>query len=342
MRICSPTTGGLFKPMVVGSGPTRLIECKGKPGKPLTRRAFARLAVRVRSELAERWQENGSRARCRRRRALAASGALSHFLLFAAPPTLILTRPRMSRVPQYHQLMNPLLQALRDLGGSGSIEEIYEKVAENLRLPEEVLSIPHNPEKSNRSEVEYRLAWARIYFKKYGILENSSRGVWLIAPDKRHVEKIDPQEVMRAVRHMSRKEQPVREPEEPTDESADEDAPEEVQSWRARLHHVLTQKVDPAAFERVVKRLLRESGFVHVEVTGRSGDGGIDGKGIARLSGLLSFHIIFQCKRYQGSVSAGHIRDFRGAPIRGCSSPPARSPATRFARPPAKAHHRST
>lgn len=78
---------------------------------------------------------------------------------------------------------------------------------------------------------------------------------------------------------------------------------------------MLTQKVDPAAFERLVKRLLRESGFVHVEVTGRSGDGGIDGKGIARLSGLLSFHVNFQCKRYQGTVSASHIRDFRGAMV---------------------------
>ena len=211
--------------------------------------------------------------------------------------------------------MNPLLQALRDLGGSGSIEEIYEKVAENLQLPEDVLSIPHNPEKSNRSEVEYRLAWARTYLKKYGILENSSRGVWVIAPSKRHVEKIDPQEVVRTVRELTRKERALKEPEELADESGDEDAPEEVQSWRARLHHVLTNQVDPAAFERLVKRLLRESGFVHVEVTGRSGDGGIDGKGIARLSGLLSFHVIFQCKRYQGTVSAGHIRDFRGAMV---------------------------
>ena len=211
--------------------------------------------------------------------------------------------------------MNALLQALRDLGGSGSIDEIYEKVSENLELPEEVLSVPHDPEKSNQSEVQYQLAWARTYLKKFGILENSSRGVWVIAPDKRHVQKIDAQEVVRTVREMSRRERTVREIEETSAETGGEDAPEEIHSWRARLHHVLTQKVDPSAFERLVKRLLRESGFVHVEVTGRSGDGGIDGKGIARLSGLLSFHVIFQCKRYQGTVSASHIRDFRGAMV---------------------------
>jgi len=221
----------------------------------------------------------------------------------------------MSRVPKYPQLMNPLLQALRDLGGSGSIDEIYEKVAETLKLPEEVLSVPHDPEKSNQSEVQYQLAWARTYLKKYGILENSSRGVWVITTEKRHVQKVDTQEVLRTVREMGRRERALREAEEPNGETVGEDAPEEVHSWRARLHHVLTQRVDPAAFERLVKRLLRESGFVHVEVTGRSGDGGIDGKGIARLSGLLSFHVIFQCKRYQGAVSAGHIRDFRGAMV---------------------------
>jgi restriction system protein len=65
--------------------------------------------------------------------------------------------------------------------------------------------------------------------------------------------------------------------------------------------------------KRLAQRLLRESGFVEVEVTGRSGDGGIDGKGIARMSGLLSFHVIFQCKRYKGSITPSQIRDFRGA-----------------------------
>jgi len=74
-------------------------------------------------------------------------------------------------------------------------------------------------------------------------------------------------------------------------------------------------KMDPSAFERLAQRILRESGFIQVEVTGRSGDGGIDGKGIMRLGGLLSFHVIFQCKRYQGSVSASHVRDFRGAMV---------------------------
>jgi restriction system protein len=73
--------------------------------------------------------------------------------------------------------MNPLLRALRALGGSGSVEEIYDKVVELERLPEDVLSQLHDPEKSTQTEVAYRLAWARTYLKKYGFLENSTRGV---------------------------------------------------------------------------------------------------------------------------------------------------------------------
>ena len=84
------------------------------------------------------------------------------------------------------------------------------------------------------------------------------------------------------------------------------------ESWRQVLLERLL-RLSPAAFERLAQRLLRESGFVEVKVTGRSGDGGIDGVGIVRLGGLLGFPVLFQCKRYQGSVSPGVVRDFRGA-----------------------------
>ena len=97
-------------------------------------------------------------------------------------------------------------------------------------------------------------------------------------------------------------------------ESGDE-IPEEEQEWKSKLHRILTQELDADTFGRLTQRILRESGFVSVEVTGRTGDGGIDGKGIARIHGFMSFHVIFQCKKYQGSVSAGAIRDFRGAMV---------------------------
>ena len=69
----------------------------------------------------------------------------------------------------------------------------------------------------------------------------------------------------------------------------------------------------PKGFERLCQRILRESGFAEVTVTGKSSDGGIDGNGVLQINELVSFRVLFQCKRYQGSVGSGEIRDFRGA-----------------------------
>jgi len=215
-----------------------------------------------------------------------------------------------STLPTYDGLMNPLLQALRNLGGSGTIEEIYSKTVELTGLHEDVLSQLHDPEKSSQTEVGYRLAWARTYLKKFGLLENSSRGVWSLTEKAKSLKEIDSGEVVRFVRALDKQELPKKRP---ADETAREISEED--RWKDTLSAVLTQRLDPSAFERLVQRILRESGFIHVEVTGRSGDGGIDGKGIARIHGFMSFHVLFQCKRYKGSVSSSEIRDFRGAMV---------------------------
>lgn len=222
----------------------------------------------------------------------------------------------MKEMPTFDSLMNPLLNALSQLGGSGSIDEIYEKVAEIEDIDEEILSVPHNPEKSNQTEVAYRLAWARTYLRKYGFLENSSRGIWTLTQKAKEEKEVAPSKVLKYVRELD-KQAPTQKKKKADDniELTDNEAPEEAKAWREELHHLLTQEISPDAFERLTQRLLRESGFVQVEVTGKTGDGGIDGKGIARINGLMSFHVIFQCKKYQGSVSAGAIRDFRGAMV---------------------------
>lgn len=217
------------------------------------------------------------------------------------------------QVPQYHEMINALLTALHDLGGSGSIGEINNATISILDLDEDVVEIPHDPDKSNDTEVEYRLAWTRTYLKKYGLIDNSSRGIWAINPAERNVREVDPGEVVRVVREQAKAQRASREAVDSLDQAVE--SPEEVQHWREELHQILTKELSPDAFERLTKRLLRESGFVQVEVTGRSGDGGIDGKGIVRVSGLLSFHVVFQCKRYQGSVTSSQVRDFRGAMI---------------------------
>ncbi len=217
----------------------------------------------------------------------------------------------------FDSLMNPLLEALFELGGSGSIDEIYEKVVEMQNIDDELASLPHNPEKSNLTEIGYRMAWARTYLKKYGFLENSTRGVWALSPLAREKRKVNPKDVVKAVREADKeasRKKLFKTSREDAIELADEGGVDS-ESWQEDLYHLLIKEIAPDAFERLTQRLLRESGFVQVEVTGRTGDGGIDGKGIARIHGFMSFHVIFQCKKYQGSVSAGDIRDFRGAMV---------------------------
>ncbi|BCG65210.1 MAG: restriction system protein [Methyloprofundus sp.] len=222
----------------------------------------------------------------------------------------------MKEMPTFDSLMNPLLNALSNLGGSGSIDEIYEKVVELEDIDEEILSTPHNLEKSNQTEVAYRLAWARTYLRKYGFLENSSRGVWTLTLKAKDEVSVKPNDVLKYVRQLDKSEPKQKKKNTQSSiELKDSEAPEEAKLWKEELHHLLTQEISPDAFERLTQRLLRESGFVQVEVTGRSHDGGIDGKGIVRINGFMSFHVIFQCKKYQGSVSSSAIRDFRGAMV---------------------------
>ena len=211
-------------------------------------------------------------------------------------------------VPTYDALMNPVLKALKELGGSGTIHEIDAKASELARLTDQQLEVLHNPERGSQTEVEYRLAWTRTYLKKYGLLENSSRGVWALTPKGRQTDRVNPRTVVQYVREEFNKARAAAVEEEELEE--DDSEP----TWRDELIEILLD-MDASAFERLVQRMLRESGFVQVEVTGRSGDGRIDGKGIMRLGGLLSFHVIFQCKRYRDTVGVGHVRDFRGAMV---------------------------
>lgn len=208
--------------------------------------------------------------------------------------------------PTYDELFNPVIKVLYELGGSGSVSEIDEKVAQMLKLTEEEVNEIH---RGSRTKLSYRLTWARHYLKRYGVLENSSRGVWALTQKGQEVSEVDKDEVSRHVKDLDHQTESIEE------EVAEGQEPEKAPKlWQEAMLEELLQ-LSPNAFERLSQRILRESGFIQVEVTGRSGDGGIDGRGIIKIGGLMSFHIIFQCKRYTGSVSSQQIRDFRGAMV---------------------------
>lgn len=217
-------------------------------------------------------------------------------------------------LPTFDELFIPTLKALVELGGSGTIEEINTKVYEIANISDDILQVPHGEEGTN-SEVDYRLAWSRTYLKKFGLLENSSRGIWAISKSDIDINSLDYSDIVRTVREQDKLTQPRNKKPETKQKDFEDEVTDEVgdtEDWKEQLLNVL-YNISPAAFERLAQRLLRESGFFQVEVTGKSGDGGIDGKGIVRVSGLLSFHVIFQCKRYRGTIAPSQIRDFRGA-----------------------------
>ena len=212
------------------------------------------------------------------------------------------------QIPTYKDLLWPTLKALEVRGGSASIQELVEQISIDLKLSDQVLDVIHKD--GPRTEVEYRSAWARTHLKFVGALDNTSRGIWTITHKGRGILSED--EVRELVR-VAKAERRSQKRNVTVDLEEDNEAENDEPGWQDSLLDVL-RKMEPDAFERLCQRILRESGFTKVEVTGRSGDGGIDGSGVLRVN-LVSFRVRFQCKRYASSVGAPEVRNFRGAMV---------------------------
>jgi len=221
-------------------------------------------------------------------------------------------------IPPHSDMLWPTLQAVKDLGDSGTNQEIEDLAIGIMGLLDAQTIALHGD--GPQTEVRYRMAWARTYLKKVGALENSAKGVWSLTDYGQTMSKEEIKGIPAKVRSMtgrgntslittsaSKKIVPGISGEDTTITSPGDG------DWRESLLRVL-QELPPSSFEKLCQRLLRESGFIQVEVTGRSGDGGIDGIGVLRIA-LLSFQVLFQCKRYKGSVGASAVRDFRGAMV---------------------------
>lgn len=223
------------------------------------------------------------------------------------------------KVPTYVEMAWPTLQAIEGRGGSASRRELFGDVASIMNLSEEVLEIPHGDRP--QTEFQYQVGWALSYLGKMGAIENSSRGVWSLTNDGRQLDaetdfKGQFREIAREASQRSRSKAAAPEslsagdqqddlPVDPGGDPAGEDA------WQGILLAVL-QSLSGPAFERLCQLVLRAHGFGDVKVTKPSGDGGIDGVGVLRV-GLLSFRVVFQCKRWQGTVGAPEIQKFQGA-----------------------------
>lgn len=213
---------------------------------------------------------------------------------------------------RFVRYFGPILDALRTLGGSGSPREVVEHVARALDIREETQG---ELMESGSPRFPNQVAWARFYLTREGLLDRSKRGVWSLTDRGRetHLSAAEARELFLKWVKVFREERQRRK--ESTPAPSDEATPETDEPGPGHRQSLLKMLLElpPSGFERLGQRLLREAGFVQVVVTGRSGDGGIDGHGTLQVNPLVSFKVLFQCKRYAKSVTPAHVREFRGA-----------------------------
>lgn len=221
------------------------------------------------------------------------------------------------RGPQFVQFFQPVIDALIELGGSGQPSEVKELIVDRLNISDEEQS-EQNP--SGASRFSKNVDWARFYLAKADYIDASTRGVWSLT-DKGRNARLSNDEALqlfhRVHQQFSVERRKQREKSPPTSTSKNgrgvsDEVPDEENDHRiALLAKLMALPAD--GFERLCQRLLRESGFESVTVTGKSGDGGLDGIGVLQVNAFVSFKVLFQCKRYSGSVTPSQVRDFRGA-----------------------------
>ena len=209
-------------------------------------------------------------------------------------------------LPMHVQFFLPIINALRQLGGSGSPTELKDTLVEMLNISEKELE---ETLKSRVSRIDNQISWSKVYLERAGLIDTSDKNV-LSLTEKGLKAKLSEEDVLGIFKEIhgkfvSGKRKPKKRPEE-------EPPPAQELQHKKELLSIL-QSLPPDGFERICQRLLRASGFTKVSVKGRSGDGGIDGEGILEVNPLVSQKVIFQAKRYKGAVSASQIRDFRGA-----------------------------
>ena len=219
------------------------------------------------------------------------------------------------RQSEFVRWFGPLLQALRDLGGSASPREALDRIAQIEKVPD---SLRNEILKSGQERFYNQVHWARQYLVWEGLIESGRRGVWSLTLAGKDV-VLSPDEArqifLRQVQRQAKLRKPAGDPgvQAIQPDEAPADTPQADQDSSLQGFLAVVKALTPSGFERLCMRLLREAGFERVQVTGRSNDGGIDGVGVLQLNDLMSFNVVFQCKKWEQAVPPKEIRDLRGA-----------------------------
>jgi restriction system protein len=213
-----------------------------------------------------------------------------------------------SKGPQFLNYAIPIVDILKENGGSGLVSEVLDKVIEKLNIPEDVVEKTSN---SGQSIVKNRIQWARFYLAKAGLINTEQRGVWQLTQEGFN-SNLDSEKVYKLFREVHKKFEGTSEKSKKNNDSQIDDEVVEDEEHSVVLLNIL-KKLRPDGFEKICKRLLTEIKIHDITITGRSGDQGIDGIGVIKLNDVVNFNIVFQCKRYREAVSPHYVRDFRGA-----------------------------
>jgi len=215
-----------------------------------------------------------------------------------------------NKIPVFFVYFKPILEILKEIGGTGSAQEIKDLVIKRLKISENELE---ETLKNGIGKIDNLITWASNYLDKSGYIDKSKKGFWTIT-EKTLNAKLTDEELLQSYRNILKTFfQPSEKVEIITDnEQLIENSLYNYTIHRDKLLEIL-KKISPKGFENICQRLLRTIGFKKVEITGKSGDGGIDGIGLIEINPVLSIKVLFQCKRYEGTISSPQIRDFRGA-----------------------------
>lgn len=219
---------------------------------------------------------------------------------------------------EFVKWFGPILDALRDLGGSARPREITQWIGKHLNVPDEILNERY--QKSGVLKFQNQIAWARQYLVWEGLLDSSKYGVWTLT-NKGWKAKLNLKQAYEIFLKWVKIFQDLREKK--ADNNVEKEAekveliqeevtPENLQAnIKPSLLEVL-QTISATGFEHLCGRLLREFDFENIEITQRSHDGGIDGYAMLKINPFVNLSVFFQCKRYQGSVPTEKVQAFIG------------------------------
>ncbi len=209
--------------------------------------------------------------------------------------------------PQFLIYIRPLVEVLRNIGGSGSTADVIDQVIEYMNIPDEEVAKTIS---SGASRVRNQIEWARMYLVKTDLMDSSQRGIWKLT-EKGYESNLSDDyvyQIFKKVQKISQKTKKEKSEEAVTE--IDDTIVDDEAHGEAILS--ILKNLSPSGFEKICKRLLTEVGVHDVQITGGSGDQGIDGTGVIKVNDVVGFNIIFQCKRYKDAVAPHHVRDFRG------------------------------